>query len=215
MGSFDAHRGFGRTEARYAHPLALKGARSRRRLVSFSPKLGRRVTFTSYAQRKVWIALEANPQVSTFCERPDHLKTDRETTIDFWVQMAGGTEQAFWILNSNAVSPLEDSQASLHGIPIRYLAEETLISWDVPIANWERIIPHIVAGRRHRNALLEQQIIVLLADFTSLERIKEVFGHHDQAAVLAGLFTLLANGKILSPELARHPLCAQTLFRRA
>ena len=40
-------------------PLALPGGLSRRRLLSFSPKLGRRVILANYTQRQLWLALEA------------------------------------------------------------------------------------------------------------------------------------------------------------
>jgi hypothetical protein len=55
---------------------------SQRRIEVFSPKLGRRLSLPSYGAWQLWLALEANPMVSGFCERPAYADTpDRSWPI--------------------------------------------------------------------------------------------------------------------------------------
>ena len=91
--------------AAYTRPLPFVRRASDRRIEVFSPKLGRRLSLTSYAAWQLWLALEANPEASTFCERPAFIAGTPRRTIDFWVRFnrQGGDE--FWLLDARAGRP--------------------------------------------------------------------------------------------------------------
>jgi hypothetical protein len=58
--------------------------------------LGRRLSLTSYAAWQLWIALEANPAASVFCERPAFIEGAPRRTIDFWVRFSHQGGDEFW-----------------------------------------------------------------------------------------------------------------------
>jgi len=66
----------------------------------FSPKLDRRLSLSSYAAWQLWLALEANPAVSTFCERPTFIAGSPRRVIDFWVHFKRDQAAEFWLLDA-------------------------------------------------------------------------------------------------------------------
>jgi hypothetical protein len=81
-------------------------------------------------------------------------------------------------------------------------------------ANWAQIVPFLVSFRDHRSPVLEQSIVVELADWTTLGELLERFAEVDADALQAAVFWLLATGRVDSPDLAASPLTRTTRFRR-
>lgn len=211
--------------AAYSQPLPLPQASWRRRLEVFSPKLDRRLSLGSYRAWRCWVALEANPAVTKFCERPARVAGKNSAMIDFWVQLHAEPKGEFWLLEDDADVPASSESISndgrpspprrLHERPVRVITTELLASWDIPVANWAQILPYLVSFRGYRNALLEQSLVVQLARFTSLDELIAAFPEHDASQVQAALFWLLAKGRVRSPDIASTPLSGATRFGRA
>lgn len=208
----------------YTRPLPLPQASWRRRLEVFSPKLERRMSLGSYAAWRCWVALEANPAVTRFCERPSRLGGKNSAVVDFWVQLRSDPQGEFWLLDDAADADAFRSRSAtdrhlpprhLHDRPVRLISPSLLASWDVPVANWAQILPYLVSFRRHRQPLLEQSLVVHLARFTSLDELLSAFAGTDASVVQASLFWLVASGRVLSPDLGVAPLGGATRFRRA
>ena len=208
----------------YTEPLPLPKAAWRRRLEVFSPKLDRRLSLGSYQAWRCWVAIEANPAITRFCERPCRVAGTNSATIDFWVQINGDAHSEFWMLDGDPVaSALPSTSASeravppkrLHERPVRLLTPELLASWEVPVANWSEILPYLVSYRRYRQPLLEQSLVVQLATFTSLDDLLAAFSNVEASEVQAALYSLLASGRVRSPDLAAAPLSGATRFRRS
>jgi len=72
---------------------------SDRRIEVFSSKLGRRLSLSSYAAWQLWLALDANPAVSTFCERPTFIAGSLRRVINFWVRFRRDLDAEFWLLD--------------------------------------------------------------------------------------------------------------------
>ena len=200
-------------------PLALPGGASRRRLEVFSPKLARRLSLSSYDAWRCWLALEANPAVSAFCERPARLNGATSPILDFWVALRDQPDGEFWLLvgdpeESASSSGAADLPRQVYGRLLRPITAALLSSLAIPLANWAQIVPFLVSFRGHRQPLLEQSIVVELASWTSLGTLLERFAEHDAAAVQASLFWLVAGGRVVSPDLAGAPLTRATRFRR-
>jgi hypothetical protein len=138
----------------YERPLPLARGFSRRRLEVFSPKLGRRASFGSYPAWKIWLALEANPQVLSFCERPVYLPGFPGRMVDFWVQTLNVASGEFWLLrqpDADAANITEDSGTlpkQIFRLALRVIDPDTLRDWSVPVC-WRR--PRIEPPRRHLN----------------------------------------------------------------
>lgn len=200
-------------------PLALPGGASRRRLEVFSPKLVRRLSLSSHDAWRCWLALEANPAVSAFCERPARLNGSTSPILDFWVSLRDRPDGEFWLLvgdpdRSASSSSAADLPHHAHGRPLRPITDTQLSSLAIPLANWAQILPFLVSFRDHRQAWLEQSIVVELASWTSLGTLLQRFAEHDAAAVQSSVFWLVAGGRVLSPDLATAPLTRSTRFRR-
>lgn len=91
----DAHP----TKPSFLRPLPFMRGMSRRRIEVFSAKLARRLSLASYAEWQLWLAVEANPLVMTFCERPARLGAANSPVIDFWVQLLSPASSEFWLLD--------------------------------------------------------------------------------------------------------------------
>lgn len=214
--------------ALYTKPMPLPQASWRRRLEVFSPKLDRRMSLGSYQAWRCWVALEANPAITRFCERPARVAGKNSTMIDFWVELHSDPQGEFWLLDAfpDAVGvgaragPSDDNTRTplprrLHDRPVRVITSEILASWDIPVANWAQILPYLVSFRRYRHALLEQSLVVHLARFTSLDEVLAAFADHDASEVQAALYWLLASGRVCGPDIASAALSGATRFRRA
>jgi hypothetical protein len=214
----------------YSRPLALVRRASQRRIEVFSPKLGRRLSLSSYGAWQLWLALEANPMVSGFCERPAYADATDRRVIDFWVQLRpGGAEfSEFWLLDNPDHTEQADAAAGAwaqhdspthahqaHGLPLRRIARRDLLAWNTPVSNWARIVPYLVTWRRFSDAVLAQSIVVYLGRAHTLDDILAHFADHDLPMVEAALYSLVAGGRVLSPDLASSPLGGDTRFSRA
>lgn len=211
----------------FSRPLPFVRRASQRRIEVFSPKLGRRLSLSSYGAWQLWLALEANPMVSDFCERPAYADTPDRRLIDFWVRpRPGGGE--FWLLDRANADDLPEDAADaaareegaacveqLQGLPLRRIARAALLGWSTPVSNWARIIPYLVTWRRFPDAVLAQAIVVYLDRTHSLDDIVAHFADHDLPMVEAALYSVVADGRVLSPDLATSPLGGDTRFCRA
>jgi hypothetical protein len=83
------------------------------------------------------------------------------------------------------------------------------------VANWAQIVPYLVTWRRFSDPVLAQSIVVYLGQSRTLDDVKERFAEHDGAMTEAALYSLVANGRVLSPDLSTSPLSGSTRFRRA
>jgi len=136
----------------YSTPSAFSRPSWRRRIEVFSPKIGRRLSLGSYDAYRTWLVIEANPSITTFCERPALVEGTSGAVIDFWVQLRGAPAGEFWLIEPRRprLPPTESSDyelelmpSRLHGLPTRQILQADLSSWDVPIANWGRIVPYL------------------------------------------------------------------------
>lgn len=204
----------------YARAMPFSRPAGRRRIEVFSPKIGRRLSLGGYDAYRTWLVIEANPHIVTFCERPTYVNGSRSPVIDFWVQLRGATAGEFWIVeglpppSSKHDTAQPERHSHLHDLAVRYINRADLIGWAIPIANWARIIPYLVSHRRYRDALLEQQIMVYLIQDESVDAVLAYFPQRDQTTVQAALFQLLAEGRVVSPDLAIKPLDGATRFHR-
>lgn len=204
----------------YTRPVPFSRPSGRRRIEVFSPKIGRRLSLGSYDASRTWLVIEANPHIVTFCERPTYVDGPRGPVIDFWVQLRGAPAGEFWMVEgtlrpaSQGDGPLPEHPSHLHDLAVRYISRADLIAWTVPLANWARITPYLVSHRRYRDALLEQQIMAFLNEDESLDTVLAHFPKRDEATVQAALFQLLAEGRVVSADLACEPMDGSTRFHR-
>jgi hypothetical protein len=204
----------------FARPVCFSRPAGRRRIEVFSPKLGRRLSLGGYDAYRTWLVIEANPLILSFCERPTYVDGPRSEVVDFWVQLSGALQGEFWFVESvtrEVASPHNAGSTSpprLHDLPVRNIARADLIAWDIPISNWARIAPYLVSHRSYRDALLERSIEEFLSLPASVDAVVKSFAQRDATTVQAALFSLLAAGRVISPDIACAPLSGATRFQR-
>ena len=103
----------------------------------------------------------------------------------------------------------------VHGTPLRLIPRRNLLTWSTPVANWAHILPHLVTWRRFSDPVLAQAIAVHLGQSHTLDDVLRHFTEHDAAMTEAALYSLVAVGRVLSPDLSSLPLNGATRFRRA
>ena len=204
----------------YLRPLPLARGFGRRRLEVFSPKLGRRASLGGYDAWKLWLALEANPQVQCYCERPAFLPGRRGRMADFWVQTHDLPSGEFWLLrHSNAEDSLggdadDTVPGRVHNLPLRLIDPEALSGWSIPVANWSQIMPHLASWHRFPDKLLAQSIVVFVDTWRTRDEILWQFRDRDATEVEAALYALVVEGRVVSPDLVTSPLSGTTQFKR-
>jgi hypothetical protein len=212
----------------YARPLPFVRRASDRRIEVFSPKLGRRLSLSSYAAWQLWLALEANPAARTFCERPTFIAGSPRRIIDFWVRFDRQGGEEFWLLDdadeaADRTEPPADAEPSVgrgvpeqvRGTPVRLIPRRSLLTWSTPVANWAQIVPYLVTWRRFADPVLAQSIVVYLGQSRTLDDVMGRFAESDVAMTEAALYSLVADGRVLSSDLSNSPLSGSTRFRRA
>lgn len=111
----------------FESPRPLVRPRGARLLQGFSPKLARAMQFTRRSVFEHWIRLEADPRVTSFCERPaSAVVNGQPIAIDFWVQ--SDDDEELVLLMPGDRDP--DLPEQVLGLPLAQipLAERTALS---------------------------------------------------------------------------------------
>jgi hypothetical protein len=129
-------------------PIAVARPRGAHRFEVFSPKLKRRLTFYRRCVLDQWVLIEADPTITTFCERPGFVLIDgRRHLADFWVRETD--REALLLLSDSVVG--EDAKPDVNldatSFSIRSVQQAELAAARVWIDNWQRMLPSIVATR--------------------------------------------------------------------
>jgi hypothetical protein len=187
--------------ARFGSPIPATRPRGARLLEAYSPKLIRRVRFFDHLAFWQWIRLEADPAVSTFCERP--ARVDRRPDaclIDFWVQRAS-TEKLL-LIESRYDLPVQDVDGlAVDVVPLAELAAARM--W---ISNWARMLPVISATRSLVPKSLTHVLLGRVVESQPLARLERDLLGSDAAIVRGAVFELLRIGQLRAPTLHRQPL---------
>lgn len=192
--------------------MPIKKARPRgaRLIEGYSPKLGRRVSCHSRAAFELWLGLEADPSVRSFCERPAIMTVEgHERVLDLWACQSD--QEAFLVLaDDNAKLP-----ADWLGIPVRRIDVAELAAARQWISNWERMLPIITLTRDFVSKSHLEDVLRHVNAPMSLARIEREFVTNDVMWVRGTVFRLLAAGRLIAPSLRIDRLSLQTLFEPA
>ena len=194
--------------ARFRAPLFVARPRGSRLLEACSPTLGRRVQFFDRTNFALWIRLESDPTVISFCERPVRLgPSPGDRCIDFWAQRQDG--ETMLVLDSE---PGESVPQSVQGIPVQIVAPSEMAAASTWVLNWERMLPVINATRRLIPAELSKAILDSVRQPVSLARVEQERSAGDPSLVRGAIFELLRSGRISAPSLHTQPLTLHTLL---
>src|SRR6202521_979614 len=186
---------------RFNKPIECARPRGAHRLEAFSPKLGRRLSLYSRATFELWLCHETDPAVKVFCERPGLVQLgEKQRLAEFWVRYAdreeivvlGEPEGA----DTDSLSPqrLIDSE-----LKCRIVRRADLAATRMWVANWERMLPCVVANRRLLSRALLDAIVRFVTDPVQLSTIEREFSTGDLVPVRTAVLTLLHGGRLRAP----------------
>ena len=198
--------------ARFSAPVSIPRPRGSRLIEAFSPKLGRRLRCFGRHAFDQWIRLESDPAVLAFCERPLALdEGDNKRLIDYWVRTRD--QEALLIIGDER--PVPNMTSGNASLPVRSVPLAELAAARIWIANWERMLPCMIACRSCLSNALMQAVADLVSAPMQLSRIEREFAHNDPALVRAAVFSLLHRGQLQAPKLTTEPLSYLTPFEPA
>ena len=197
---------------RYSLPIPQNRPKGARLLEGYSPKLGRRVQLFDYASFSVWIGLEVDPTVNTFCERPARFDSPgKDTVIDFWVQRVNGDERFCVISNDDA----GDLPITLHETTVHYVHDGELAASNMWVTNWQRMLAVINASGTADDKVLMKSVRDFVQTPIALGRLEAQFACGDPVPVRAGIFELMRKGHLSAPSLRTQLLSLFTSIEPA
>jgi len=105
--------------------------------------------------------------------------------------------------------------ATLHGVAVRILHRADMIAAQMRVRNWSQIVPYLICFKRHTNRRLQEEIFARVEKPHRLEHLEAAFQPIDVSLVRACLSKLVAEGRVVAPDIDLVPLGSTTIFRRS
>jgi hypothetical protein len=181
----------------------------------WAPKLRRPIAFSSVAQVRLWVMLEANPDVTNYCERPA-LSAEQETEpiADFWVKR-DGTEQ--WLVLGGDVDHfgLQVTDGSTRTAPCTEIIPAVeLDRHRIWIQNWMSLLPYLTTGSHLIDPTFRDQVIRFFDREATLEEAELHFSRNDPVLVRTAVIAGLHGGQLASTDLIESPVSRNTWIIR-
>lgn len=177
------------------------------RYSGFSPKMGRRLNFSTRLEFLHWLLLEGTPEVTHLCEYYPEVKRESWSFVfDMWVRWKDGREECREVVTNWHYAGLVDftprsadwsylsSWGREHGYACDLVTEQHLEPKMRRIQNWRRILPFVVHAMQNPDEDLQHLILLRLvsADLS----LRELARRHDPTQVTAAVAMLLHAGSI-------------------
>jgi len=212
----------GKEEVSFAHAADNARPFKSHRYDVFGVKIERSLFL--YGELALWgfIALESNPEVTGYCERPiviDEIKPRR--VVDFWVRSHSGEELWFflrpselrWTEQEFPPTPAFDAWAAAHNLSIRLHTPESLGIHSLHLRNWGEIIRYLTANLRYVDAALLRRVSEYSRDACSIGNIQAAFSQDDPILVRTAIFRLLHTGALIGTDLGSSRLGLDSIVR--
>ena len=193
-------------------PMSTPRPRGARLLTVFSPKLGRTVRAFDHDAFELWVRLEVDPGVISFCEHPCRVgANDNGRLIDFWVTRHG-QEEMLVVERGQGSAKLPKSAQNT---PLRLVPTAEQAAAAVWVANWLRMIPVINATRDVQPKPRIKSVLSLVRRPLALSLVEHELSVGDPAVVRGTIFELLRTGQLTAPSLHTQALSLHTLVEPA
>ena len=204
-------------------PLTVKRPYGSYRFDVFSLKAGRRMTLFGKAALSQFTELEADHEVTGLCERPLHIPDSKPLrVIDFWAQR-GGKSHFYLLLSAAGARDMSKPKPAIVEFR-KWIANEQAILHEIVVDifndrriyhdNWTVILQHLVAHRSLVTPSLLERLSMELGQVFSLQQVESQFGDLDAMLVRAGVFDLLASGRLSCPSIGKAHMAPSTQFFR-
>lgn len=188
----------------------------------YGPKIGRRFFLYGELPLNGFIAIESDPEISSYCERPvviTELKPRR--VVDFWVQRSRGDElwlllrpsELKWLDRKHPPTEAFNAWAEDKGLKIRLVTPETLGAGSILLGNWGDILRYLSANTKYTDSRLVNRVLELCQDEMSIKTLQERLPEEDPVIVRTAIYTLLHKGMLISNDMLEKRLSLQTSVR--
>lgn len=186
----------------------------------FGVKIARRLTLFGDQNLSAFIALEADPSVLAYCERPIVIKDLKpKRVVDFWVERASGEElwlllrptERTWRSELNLPNAAFNVWAAANDLSIVLHLPEDLGLPDEARRNWGEILRYLGANSRFVHAELADQIYRLCGDGRTIDEIQNLLADEDPILVRTAIFRLVHEGRIQIPSILTSAIGLDTL----
>lgn len=195
--------------SRFQFPIHSIRPRGERLIEVYSIKLERRVQCFGELAYQLWVLLETNPKIESFCERPGSFEIGSGKRLaDFWT--LENSQEEFLLIKRSSLDLIVCSTAS--DTPVRIVTLSDLAASRFWINNWQRFLPLLVTYREHMSPSILRSIVKFIKEPTQLSRIEREFVTGDPTIIRAALFHLLHQGLLAAPSLHVEPFSYLTYF---
>lgn len=167
-----------------ASPLAARRPKGAHRFEVFSPKRARRLTFFRRAVVDEWLQLEADPSVTSFCERPGYVRFDGQRRLaDFWVEFIEHNKLVVLCEvceGEGDTRPGRDIDEA--ALPVRRVTSADHSAASMWIDNWQRMLPYVTASQGIIRASLSSEVERFVSSPQPLLAIERRFSKGDPAS---------------------------------
>ena len=175
----------------------------------FAPKLGRAVTLFGRTALNAWTAIETDPAILSYCERPLVVpKVTPKRVADFWVKTKGGGQ--FWILlrpseidedMAPELSPEFHSWAASGPHAVKFIKPDSLTVNKTLLDNWGWIIRDLSAFGRFVDKKFLDAVRKVIASPIDLMQLESEFLERDPILVRVAAFSLIHRGHARCPTI--------------
>lgn len=180
----------------------------------FGLKIERGLTLFGRAALEAWVAIEAEPSVVSYCERPLMIPDTRpRRAVDFWVRFRDREE--LWLLerehdrtdgdDPQQLMPALTSWSAANGMAVRFVPP-VRDDKSVYLDNWGRIIRELSANRRFVSRTLLGRIQECVTTAISLGDLVGHFSAEDPVLVRTAAFALLHSGQVRCTNVTVQPI---------
>jgi len=170
---------------------------------------------------QTWIAIEADPTITAFCERPIVARAHKPPrVIDFWVERRDGEE--LWLVirerEQAAIEPGEEYDAALRewaraeGMQLRVIKLDEVALSDVAFENWRSALHYLAANHDLLSPALIESLKQSCESGETLHCLERLYSNEDPVLIRSGLFCLLHKGVIQADDWQTVPLSPAMRF---
>ncbi|MBN3837323.1 hypothetical protein [Burkholderia sp. Ac-20344] len=185
----------------------------------FGPKVGRPLTLYGWNAFHLWLRLEADPRVATYCERPLRIPDARPArTVDFWVREEGQEQMLIVLRPGEAAAatqgvkpfPAFDVWTRSHPIELRTLRPGELDEPELLRRNRLTMLRYLAASECCD--AFAPDVLGACRNGLTLGELEQRLAPLDPMVSRAAAFKLILSGALLCPTLATRSLGLHTVL---
>jgi hypothetical protein len=189
----------------------------------FGPKIGRRLTLFGRLALDLWVRLESDPHVVTYCERPLCIPDAKPPRIvDFWVRTHNGEKLCLLLRTAEATSvgpggplfPAFQSWSRASSLQLQMIHPKELDDPRPLRENRIMMLRYLAGSHALPAEKLTPGVITACSDGTTLAELERQFAAADPMLVRSAAFSLVLDGQVRCPTLALEPLGPRTRLER-